>query len=121
MLDLLELTRLEMESRGIKKYSVKPIQIEVTEPYMILNLNKYVYLFCSKSVDTPALPTRIDLKSSDNLFQFTKTTLENSNVAQYQFFSESLTINTANYGSNKPSEFMPYMLEFLKIIPETEA
>lgn len=120
MLDLLKLTELEMTSRGIKKYSVKPIQIEVTEPYMILDLDRYVYLFASTTVDTPALPTRVDLKSPDNLFQFTKTTLENSHVVQFQFFSESLTINTANYGSSKPSEFTPFMLEFLKVIPEVE-
>lgn len=120
MLDVLKLIELEMRSRGVDKYTVKPIQLEVSEPYMILDLDKYVYLFVSHNVDTPALPTRIDLKSPDNLFQFTRTTLENSAMAQYQFFSEGLTIRTTNYGSDKPSEFTPFMLEFLKIIPEVE-
>lgn len=121
MLDVLELVRLEMLSRGVKDYSVKAIQLEVTEPYMIIDLDRYVYLFVSKTVDTPALPCRVDLKSPDNLYQFTRTTLENSSMSQYQFFSEGLTIQTSNYGTNDPSKFMPFMLEFLKVVPKMEA
>ena len=43
MLDILQLTDLEMRSRGIAKYKTQPVQIEVTSPYMILPINKYIY------------------------------------------------------------------------------
>ncbi len=117
MLDLLDLIKLECEARGIKKYSVKPVQVEIISPYQRIGLDKYLYLFVSDKVDTAALPTRIDLQSPDNLYQFTKTTLENTRFAQYQFFSEELIIKVSNFGSDKESEFIPFPIEFLKIIP----
>lgn len=120
MLDLLQLIKLECKSRGIGKYTVKPIQIEITSPYQLIVLDKYIYLFVSTHVDTAALPTRIELASPDNLYQFTKTTLENTLYAQHQFFTEELIIKTENFGSDKESEFVPFMLEFLKVIPDNK-
>lgn len=120
MLDLMKLVEVECKSRGIKHYSVKPMQVEVTSPYIRIPLDKYIYLFASEAVDTPALPTMVDLSSPDNNYQFTKTTLENTAVAQYQFFTEELIIKTSNYGSDNPNDFLPFMLEFLKVVPDTE-
>lgn len=120
MLDLMKLIEVECKARNIDNYSVRPVQVEITSPYMILPLDKYIYLFASEAVDTPALPTMVDLQSPDNSYQFTKTTLSNTVVAQYQFFTEELIIKTSNYGSNNPKDFLPFMLEFLKVIPNTE-
>ncbi len=120
MLDLLKLVELECKIRGIERYSVKPVQVEITSPYQYIGLDKYLYLFVSDKVDTPALPTRVDLQSPDNLYQFTKTTLENTTYAKYQFFSDELIVNVRNYGSDKESEFVPFMLEFLKVIPDNK-
>lgn len=120
MFDVTPLVALEMKSRGIDNYKLTLEQVFVNEPDTILNLNKYIYLFASTSVDTPALPTRITLQSPDNIFQFTKTTLENTHITQHQFFSEELQIMVENYGSDKPSDFIPFMLEFYKVVPLLE-
>lgn len=118
MLDLLKLIELKARSMGIKDYTVEPIQIEVNIPYMIINLDRYLYLFSSTQVDTKILPTRVDLQSPDNLCSFTRTTLEKSHVSQFQFFTEQLTIKTTNYGSDSKDEFHAFTLEFLKVIPK---
>ncbi len=119
-INVMPLIEHEMRSRNIRDFKVVPIQVFVNEPFSIINLNKYIYLFASTEVDTPALPTRITLQSPDNIYQFTKTTLENTRIAQHQFFGEELLITVENYGSDKPSEFIPFMLEFYKIIPIME-
>lgn len=120
MFDVTPLVALEMKSRGIDKYKITLEQVFVNEPSVIMDIGKYIYLFASTSVDTPALPTRITLQSPDNLYQFTKTTLENTHIAQHQFFSEELQIIVENYGSDNPSDFIPFMLEFYKVVPILE-
>lgn len=117
MIDVIGLIEIEAKARGIKNYNVRLVSVDITSPYQQIVLDKYLYLFISTRVDTPALPTKIELRSPDNLFQFTKTTLENTDMAQLQFFSEELIIKTENYGSNDPADFIPFTLEFLKIIP----
>lgn len=118
MTDIQSYIMLEMVSRGIQKFKTIPIQIEVTSPEMYFDLNKYIYLFCSKDIDVVALPTLVEISSPDNVLQFTKTTLQNTESAQYQFFTEEMQIETKNFGSDNPADFVPFMLEFWKIIPE---
>lgn len=120
MPDINQFIDREMRSRHINNYKVVACSIDITKPEVIIDLNKYIYLFASTRVDTPVLPCRVKLASPDNMFQFTKTTLENSDIAQYQFFSEELTIQVENYGSNDPAQFLGFSLEFFKIIPEIE-
>lgn len=120
MLDIFKLVDIEAKNRGLGSYTTKLEQVEVSKPYQIVHLDKYLYLFVSQRVDTPALPTRVELRSPDNFYQFTKTTLENSDCSQYQMFSEELEIETKNFGSDDPGQFIPFMLEFLKVIPEVK-
>ncbi len=115
MVDLQNLILVEMESRGIKKFKSVPFHIDITKPSVILDLNKYIYLFCSESVDIRPF-TKVELISPDNYFNFCKTTLEKSTSSQFQFFTETMEIITSNFG--KPADFIPYRLEFWKIIPE---
>ena len=117
MLDLATLVKIETTARGIEKYKTQTVFIDVIKPNMIVDINKYPYLFCSEHVDTK-IHTKVELISSDNYFAFTKTTLENADVSQYQFFTSELEIKVSNYG--KQGSFIPFRLEFLKIIPETE-
>lgn len=105
-----------MAARGISKFKAVPTYIDVTEPDMYLSLNKYIYLFCSTSIDVKMF-TKCELISPDNYFAFCKGTLEKSECSQYQFFTETMQVTTSNYGADK-SEFIPYRLEFWKIIPD---
>jgi len=117
MIEVSKLIEIEAVARGIKKYKTQQVFIDVIKPNMIIDLNKYPYLFCSESCDTK-IHTKVELSSSDNYFAFTKTTLEDADVSQFQFFTSELEIKVSNYG--KPGSFIPFRLEFLKIIPETD-
>ncbi|MBQ3691088.1 MAG: hypothetical protein II937_14665 [Bacteroidales bacterium] len=117
MIEINELVKTEAASRNIKRYKTQTVFVDVIKPNMIIDLNKYPYLFCSESCDTK-IHTKVELISSDNYFAFTKTTLEDADVSQFQFFTSELEIKVSNYG--KPGSFIPFRLEFLKIIPETD-
>lgn len=117
MVDLQNLILVEMEARGIKKFKAEPIFIDVNTPDKIISLNKYIYLFCSNRFDAKPF-TKCELISPDNYFAFCKGTLEVSESSQYQFFTETLEILTSNFGASD-SDFIPFRLEFWKIIPET--
>lgn len=119
MIDIQNYIVTEMSNRGIDKFKSIPIFVDVTQPDIILDLNKYIYLFASEQVDTK-IHTKIELIAPDNYFAFSKNTLANSAYTQYQFFSEELNIVTSNYGADMNS-FIPFRLEFWKIIPETIA
>lgn len=115
MVDLQNLILVEMEARGIKKFKAEPIFVDVNSPTKIILLNKYIYLFCSTTFDAKPF-TKCELISPDNYFAFCKATLEKSESSQFLFFSESMEIITSQFG--KETDFIPYRLEFWKIIPE---
>lgn len=117
MIDIQNYITVEMQSRGIDRFKASPIFLDVSKPDVILDLNKYIYLFASEQVDTK-IHTKIELISPDNYFAFSKNTLNTSAYSQYKFFSEELNIVTSNYGEGM-SAFIPFRLEFWKIIPET--
>jgi len=117
MIDIQNYIVTEMTSRGIDRFKASPIFLDVNTPDVILDLNKYIYLFASEQVDTK-IHTKIELISPDNYFAFSKNTLNTSAYTQYKFFSEELEILTSNYGEDA-STFIPFRLEFWKIIPET--
>lgn len=118
MVDLQNLILIEMNARGIKKFKAQPIFIDVTEPDMIISLGKYIYLFASTDIDVRQF-TKCELISADNYFAMCKGTLKRSDSSQFLFFTEEMEIITSNYGADK-SDFIPYRLEFWKIIPEKE-
>jgi len=116
MVDVGTLILIETEARNIKKYKTVACHIDVTSPNMILDLNKYLYMFCSEDVDAK-IHTKVELISADNYYAFTKRTLQDADSSQFQFFTEEMEIKVSNYG--KEGEFIPFRLEFMKIIPET--
>ena len=119
MIDIQNYITVETQSRGIDRFKATPIFLDVTQSDIVLDLNKYIYLFASEQVDTK-IHTKIELISPDNYFAFSKNTLNTSAYTQYKFFSEELNIVTSNYGEDM-SSFIPFRLEFWKIIPETIA
>ena len=113
-MDLMRLIDLEMQSRGIRKFRVEPIFIDINKALTIIDLNKYIYLFCSEVIDTK-IHTVVNLTAPDNSLRFNKILLEQMRT-QYKFFSEELTIAIEHYGRT----LTPFRLEFFKIIPERE-
>lgn len=131
MFNLYDYIKQEMEARGILKYKVVPEHIDVYHANMSIDLTKNIYLFVSKDIDTTT-PVRCELISFDNYYVFTKTVLQTSVMSQYQFFSQQMEIKTTlidnqtrealamkKYVGNN-AEFIPFRLEFLRIIPLIE-
>lgn len=118
MVDLQNLILIEMNARGIKKFKAQPVYIDVNDPSMIISLGKYIYLFCSTDIDVRQF-TKCELISPDNYFAMCKGTLQKSDSSQFLFFTEELEIITSNFGPSN-ADFIPYRLEFWKIIPEKE-
>lgn len=106
----------EMERRGIPKFRAVPFVYTLKEPSALIDLNRYVYLFCSTSISCYEF-TKIELKSRDNYLVFTKNLLEKMSCSQYQFFTEELEIEASQYGSDNIEDFKPIRLEFIKLIP----
>lgn len=113
-MDINKFIENEAISRGIKKFKVQTTFIDVSTDDIIYDLNKYIYLFCSEDIDAK-IHTKVELISSDNYLAITKNILQNMKNSKYQFFTGELQIKTSNYGK----QFVPYRLEFYKIIPET--
>lgn len=114
-MDIIAYIDVVMKSRGITKYTIDPIFVDVTKPLTILDLNKYVYVLASESIDTK-IHTVVNLVAPDNSLRFNNTMLEQMKISKYKTFSEQLTIQVENFGST----LTPFRLEFLKVIPQME-
>ncbi len=128
MFNLHDYIKQEMNARGITKYKVVPEYVDVYRNSKTLDLTKNIYLFVSQDIDVQ-IPVKVELISFDNYYVFTKTVLQTSFMSQYQFFSQQLEIKVSqidnqtdesreikNYVGNN-AEFIPFRLEFLRIIP----
>jgi len=128
MFNLYDYIKQEMSARGILKYKVVPEHIDIYGSNTVIDLTKNIYLFVSQDIDVQ-IPVKVELISFDNYFVFTKTVLQTSVMSQLQFFSQQLEIKVSqidnqtqaasemkNYVGNN-AEFIPFRLEFLRIIP----
>ncbi|MCR4559740.1 MAG: hypothetical protein K5685_06640 [Bacteroidales bacterium] len=128
MFNLHDYIAQEMRSRGITKYKVVPEYVNIYGSNTIIDLTKNIYLFVSQDIDVQ-IPVKVELISFDNSFVFTKTVLQTSVMSQFQFFSQQLEIKVSqidnqtqdaremkNYVGNS-AEFIPFRLEFIRIIP----
>ena len=128
MFNLYDYIKQEMSARGITKYKVVPEHIDIYGSNTVIDLTKNIYLFVSQDIDVQ-IPVKVELISFDNYFVFTKTVLQTSVMSQLQFFSQQLEIKVSqidnqtqaasemkNYVGNN-AEFIPFRLEFLRIIP----
>jgi len=95
--------------RTIDSYQLKPTVIKVTEPDMSLDLKNDMWILNTKGL--PANITELELISSDNVFTATPDEYEFMDEYRYQVFTDYLDIKTDS------SNFQPYRLEFVKIIP----
>lgn len=128
MFNLNDYIKQEMTARGIADYKVVPEYVDIYKANTQIDLTKNIYLFISKDIDV-YIPTKVELISFDNYYVFTRTVLKTSNMSQFQFFSQSLEIRVSQHDNHTPSaqrmnyfvgnsaEFVPFRLEFLRIIP----
>jgi hypothetical protein len=129
MLNLHDYIRQEMNARGITRYKVVPEYVDIYGANTQIDLTKNIYLFVGKDIDTN-IPFKVELISFDNYYVFSRTVLQTSQMSQYQFFSQALEIKVSqidNQTDNALSmktyvgnnaEFVPFRLEFLRIIPQ---
>jgi len=131
MFNLYDYIKQEMNARGIYKYKVVPEHVDIYNANTQIDLTKNIYLFVSKDIDVYT-PVKVELISFDNYYVFSRTVLQTSVMSQYQFFSQSLEIRVSQadnqtdgvsgaksmkvYVGNN-AEFIPFRLEFLRIIP----
>lgn len=76
-----------------------------------INLNNDIWILTSNELDIPISAT-LTLESLHNLFAITKAEFSIVKYYKYQVFSNFLKISLKDYGS-----YVPFQLEFLRIIP----
>lgn len=128
MFNLNDYIKQEMNARGIYKYKYVPEHVDIYHANTQIDLTKNIYLFISKDIDVQT-PVKVELMSFDNYYVFTKTVLQTSFMSQFQFFSQSLEIKVTqidnqtqdaknmNVYVGNSAQFVPFRLEFIRIIP----
>lgn len=94
----------------VGSYQLKPIVVMVDSFDFVLDLNNDIYILNTRQL--PNSMERISLISSDNVFEFSKVEYDYMDEYRYQSFSDYLEIK-----SQFTNDFIPYRLEFVKVIP----
>ncbi len=94
----------------IDNYQLRPIVVRITSAKMQLDLNNDIYILNTNSL--PANLTTLSMISSDNIFQVTKAEYNLMDEYRYQSFADYIEVDSETDG-----DFVPYRLEFVKIIP----
>lgn len=131
----------EMKARGYTDYKVESVYYDVGSeffrgpglpmrptPFMgesswsvnnnfcirkFIDLQSDIFLFVNQDVDTD-ITTKIELIGQDNYFVFSKSLLQSSFMAHYQFFTGEIEIKMTHFNSE---DFVYPRLEFLRITP----
>ncbi|MBR2103775.1 MAG: hypothetical protein IJ933_00615 [Bacteroidales bacterium] len=117
MINIENIIDREMKARGIDNFTTEREWVDVSAPTVFKRLNKYIYMFASHALDAKDEEQKVELISFDNYYNFTPKSLEKSQVSMYQFFEGELTIKTSQYDNTNNGIFVPYRLEFIRIIP----
>lgn len=95
--------------RTIDSYQLKPTVIKVTQADLSLDLKNDMWILNTKGL--PDHISEIEIVSSDNVFMATPEEYDFMDEYRYQVFTDYLDIKTNS------ENFIPYRLEFVKIIP----
>ena len=93
----------------IDSYQLKPAIIKVDSPQVALDLNNNMWILNTKAL--PGNISQLEMISSDNVFLSTPEEYGFMDEYRYQVFTDYIDINTLSV------DFIPYRLEFVKIIP----
>jgi hypothetical protein len=95
--------------RTIDSYQLKPTVIKVTGADQSIDLKNDIWILNTQKL--PPGTTGIELVSSDNVFTAAPEEYEYMDEYRYQTFTDYIDIKT------ETDSFVPYRLEFVKIIP----
>ena len=95
--------------RTIDSYQLKPSVIKVTQADFSLDLKNDMWILNTKGLHNHI--SEIEIVSSDNVFTATPEEYDFMDEYRYQVFTDYIDIKTDS------ENFMPYRLEFVKIIP----
>lgn len=95
--------------RTIDSYQLKPTVIKVTQSNFSIDLKNDMWILNTKGL--PYHISEIEIVSSDNVFTATPEEYDFMDEYRYQVFTDYIDIKTDS------ENFIPYRLEFVKIIP----
>ena len=95
--------------RTIDSYQLQPVIVRVTQADMSLNLKNDLWILNTKGI--PSNIDELEMVSSDNVFTATPEEYDFMDEYRYQVFTDYIDIKTQS------SDFKPFRLEFVKIIP----
>lgn len=103
----------EISRLGADGFTLKQIRLEVISAYQVFEFYNDIVILSNEILDIPDT-ANLKLISSDNVLVTSKDAYENFNKnTRNEFFSNYLKITLSNYGTT----FIPFILEFLKVIP----
>ena len=91
---------------------VIPFLVEVTSPLFSFDVNNDIVILSNDKLDVPITST-VKINSNENVLITSKTEFENWSEQRNQQFSNTITVETKNYGLL----FVPYQLSFMRIQP----
>lgn len=105
--------RIRYMNLNINEVDIQSWYVDVNSFYQEEQLGQDTAVLISPEIDIP-YTAQLILDAGNNKLVTSKEDYEKSVYAGFQFFQDQLSITVSNYGT----DFVPFRLEFLKIIPK---
>lgn len=93
-------------------YFIDTVLMRITQDTQNFVLDNSIYFLVNEKLDVP-VTTKIIISSPDAFFSTSQADYDTLKAHKNQSFRNKLKVETSNYGA----EFVPYSLEFLKVVP----
>jgi len=91
---------------------IEPFLLEISEPKININTKNDILILSNDKIDIP-LTAKLIINSDDNVLITSKAEFNEWQDYKNQRFTKNISIELQNYGVN----FIPFQLEFMRIIP----
>lgn len=105
--------RIRYMNLSINEVDIQSWYVDVNSFYQEEQLGQDTAVLISPEIDIP-FTAQLILDAGNNKLVTSKEDYEKLVYAGFQFFQDQLNITVSNYGT----DFVPFRLEFLKIIPK---
>lgn len=105
--------RIRYMNLNINEVDIQSWYVDVNSFYQEEQLGQDTAVLISPEIDMP-YTAQLILDAGNNKLVTSKEDYEKLVYAGFQFFQDQLNITVSNYGT----DFVPFRLEFLKIIPK---
>lgn len=105
--------RIRYMNLNINEVDIQSWYVDVNSFYQEEQLGQDTAVLISPEIDIP-YTAQLILDAGNNKLVTSKEDYEKSVYTGFQFFQDQLSITVSNYGT----DFVPFRLEFLKIIPK---